>query len=224
MVPGRGEIVSGVYDLAGMTSDALTRAGYAVLPSLASREVCSFLYEYVVKSAGAGKLDGGEKDVPGAEFRYADPFMESLLEALVPALASKTGVSLVPTFSYVRLYRRGDELTKHRDRPACELSLSLSLGYDAPGPWALHVESEGEERTVLLEPGDAMIYRGIEVTHWRDPFEGTRTAQVFLHYVNENGPHREWRFDKRAALGATAGARAILRSLMHGTRMGQPAT
>ena len=50
----------------------------------------------------------------------------------------------------------------------------------------------------MLEEGDAMVYKGCEVEHWREPYnEGTKLAQVFLHYVDANGPHAEWKNDKK---------------------------
>ena len=50
---------------------------------------------------------------------------------------------------------------------------------------------------VMLEEGDAVLYKGCEVEHWREPYtEGTKQAQVFLHYVDANGPYTEWKNDK----------------------------
>lgn len=51
-----------------------------------------------------------------------------------------------------------------------------------------------------LEAGDALLYRGIECPHWRTHFEGDHQAQVFLHYVDQQGPCAEWKFDKRDSL------------------------
>jgi hypothetical protein len=39
--------------------------------------------------------------------------------------------------------------------------------------------------------------------HWREEFKGTWQAQVFLHYVDQNGPHAEWKHDKREKLGVS---------------------
>ena len=50
----------------------------------------------------------------------------------------------------------------------------------------------------MLEEGDAVLYKGCEVDHWREPYtEGTKLAQVFLHYVDANGPYTEWKNDKK---------------------------
>jgi hypothetical protein len=86
--------------------------------------------------------------------------------------------------------------------------MTLCLGGDLRWPFWL----EGPNGIVKLElsPGDGLLYRGIECTHWREAFEGTRLAQVFLHYVDQNGPHADWKFDKRkgtsSPLGRGAGA------------------
>jgi hypothetical protein len=53
----------------------------------------------------------------------------------------------------------------------------------------------------MLRPGDALIYRGIELAHWREAFQGEKMAQVFLHYVDRNGPNAAEKFDGRAGLG-----------------------
>jgi hypothetical protein len=53
----------------------------------------------------------------------------------------------------------------------------------------------------MLEPGDMSIYTGCEVEHWREPYEGNQQIQLFLHYVDANGVHKDWKFDKRPFLG-----------------------
>jgi PKHD-type hydroxylase len=55
---------------------------------------------------------------------------------------------------------------------------------------------------IIMEVGDAVVYRGMEKQHWREKYtEGKWQAQVFLHYVDQDGPHAEWKYDKRSALG-----------------------
>ena len=103
--------------------------------------------------------------------------------------------TVLPTYVYSRIYRRGDELIKHTDRPACEISMTLHLGGDKP--WAIWITTpEGKDRCVNLNPGDAMIYLGCIAPHWRDRFEGTNYTQFFLHYVRSRGMNSEAVFDK----------------------------
>ena len=65
---------------------------------------------------------------------------------------------------------------------------------------------DGSESYVLMKNGDAAVYKGCEREHWRDPLESkygkwenkwrtfrkkeddTYHHQIFLHYVNSQGP------------------------------------
>jgi hypothetical protein len=147
-------------------------------------------------------MDPGDGQVAGTPAAYGDFFMDGLLNDLLPSIATASGLELFPTYSYFRVYKRGDVLRKHRDRPACEISVTLSLGYEPNRPWPIWIEGPRGNASVELARGDALLYRGLECTHWRDAFPGDRCAQVFLHYVDRNGPHAEWRFDKRPRLGS----------------------
>jgi hypothetical protein len=191
-----------------------TRVGYAVVPRLLPDPARSFLYDYALKAAQRGQLEAGDDDVPGTPYRYADSFMESLLEILLPRISDASGLALDPTYSYVRVYKHGDMLKPHRDRPACEVSATVSLGYHADAPWPIWIDAQGAPTPVALAPGDAMLYRGIDLRHWREPFHGTRAVQVFLHYVDRNGDRRDWKFDRRPALAVSAAASRTMRLLM----------
>ncbi len=127
---------------------------------------------------------------------------DGVLADLLPRVESATGLPLWPTYSYFRLYKRGDTLARHVDRPSCEVSLTLCLGFDAASAWPIGIEGPLGAATVALAPGDALLYRGCECPHWRDPFDGDAAAQLFLHYVDRTGPHAGWKFDRREALAS----------------------
>ena len=179
------------------------RQQYVVMRSAVVPPLLGFLWRYVLERAQSGALQAIEKDVTAAPGAYGDPVMEHVLERLRPFVEALTGVPLYPTYSYCRLYTHGDALAPHRDRPACEFSLSLTLGQEPPAPWPLWIRGPEGEHGVHLEPGDALLYRGIDCEHWRERYEGARLVQVFLHYVNQDGPHAAWKFDKRDSLDLT---------------------
>ncbi|HVV15783.1 MAG TPA: hypothetical protein VHH90_01165 [Polyangia bacterium] len=170
----------------------------------------AFLYDYAVRLAASGSFLRFDSQVPNILSCYGDPFMEALLERQIPTVASLANVAVVPTYSYFRVYRRGDVLPKHTDRPACEISVSLSLGRDGDACWPIWIEKDGRAVPIYLDPGDALMYRGIEIPHWRDQHEGDKAAQVFLHYVDRDGPHRDWIYDKRSGLATSPLARALV--------------
>jgi hypothetical protein len=136
-----------------------------------------------------------------ARGRYADALSESLLLRVLPLMQEVAGGPLFPCYSYLRIYQEGAELPRHLDRPSCEISTSLTLGGDGGSPWPLCVEAGGEDLALQLAPGDMLAYRGADLPHWRDRFEGRHWVQVFLHYVRADGEHAAYRFDGRERIG-----------------------
>jgi len=136
-----------------------------------------------------------DEQVPNAYAKYADWVMETLLQYVRPIMKQKTKLNLIPTYSYARIYNKGNILKKHKDRPSCEISTTLNLGGDH---WSIYLEGI----KVDLQQGDMLIYSGCELEHWREPFEGNFCVQVFLHYNHANGKFgQENLFDKRPILG-----------------------
>jgi len=172
---------------------------YALLRSLLKPPEAGQLYMHALDLMNRGEMRS-DTQVPNTPALYAEPRMESLLLTLLPQIEEASALSLYPTYSYMRVYKRGDVLVRHRDRPACEISVSLNLGCEADTPWPLWIEGPAGVSAVHLEPGDAVLYRGTECFHWRDVFAGEHAVQCFLHYVDQNGVNAEWKFDKRRGL------------------------
>lgn len=179
---------------------AFARKGYAVLPALLKPTLAAFFWSYVHTKFASRLLVFGDRTVPNTPTDYGDPTFDGLLEYLRPVVEERSGLALDPTFSYFRLYKRGDALRRHRDRAACEISISLNVGQMPEEPWPLYVENGAGPHAVVLRPGDALLYRGCDCLHWRETYAGSRLAQVFLHYVDRNGPHAGEKFDGRKSL------------------------
>lgn len=189
------------------------RPAYLMLAHLVSEELRSFLYDYALKAAQVGQLKPGDSQAPDSPSASGDPFMDALLELLLPRVETAAGLQLYPTYSYFRVYRNGAVLARHTDRESCEVSVTLSLGSEPAEPWPILIAANGIETSVAICPGDGLLYRGIELPHWRERFCGTGAVQVFLHYVDQSGPYREWRFDKRPDLTRSPVAARIVDKL-----------
>ena len=112
-----------------------------------------------------------------------------------PEISEILEETVLPTYTYARVYKNGSILEKHKDRDACEISLTLHLGGD--NPWPICIKTpEGENNCVVIEPGDAIMYRGTIAEHWRDAYVGEEYVQVFLHYVRSRGECSYTYFDK----------------------------
>ena len=145
---------------------------------------------------------GGGEDLSSRISWYADPLIEVILKNALPDVEDATGLKLIPTYSFTRVYQKGDALEPHLDRPACEISVTSNIA-TVGKPWPIYMKVPGKEPTAhYLEPGDACIYKGCEVTHWRNKTVDTDlNVQVMLHYVDKNGPNVGHKFDRRASLG-----------------------
>ena len=191
---------------------------YDIARNVISSEVCSFIYQYFQNKRAVAQVLQESKflspfdetwgtwrdtQIPNTYSHYADLAMETLMSRTLPIMKKVTGLELIPCYTYARIYKFGDELHRHKDRPSCEISGTMNLGGD---PWPIKLEPSGETGlegvTVDLNPGDMLIYRGTHVEHWRDPFQGYDCGQVFIHYNDFNGPFRDTNLnDKRPMLG-----------------------
>ena len=170
---------------------------YKVVRKLVPKNVVDKLYIYAKSVSQKQVRDPESGERPGF---YGDALMETLLVELTPRIQDLTGLQLDPTFSYFRVYRHGDVLKRHLDRTSCEISVTLTIGVDGKR-WPIFVRNpEGKESSILLAPGDGLLYRGCECEHWREIFEGERQAQLSLHYVDQQGPYSDYRYDKRPKL------------------------
>ena len=123
-----------------------------------------------------------------AMYNFRD-FLNLLCEKL-PTISELMEENMLPSYTYARLYTHGDELKKHKDRPSCEISLTVHLGGDTP--WDIWMtKPNGEQIAINLKPGQAIVYQGTLSEHWRDKFTGQEYIQVFLHYVRGTGEHWE---------------------------------
>ncbi len=135
----------------------------------------------------------GDGQVGGAPCEYGDPLAERLLHVKAPFLSERLQLDLVPTYSYLRLYRPGDRLPAHRDRPACEITVSASLAIDTH--WPLYMLVDGDILDFCPAPRDALAFKGQELLHWREPLSGNAlVAQILLHYVQREGSCRSWAY------------------------------
>ena len=205
------------------------RKKYLIIKKVITKDMAKFIYGYFMMKRRVVKkfLDDRyispfeegwgtwtDAQVPNTYSHYADLVMAALLEKVRPRMEKETQLKLISTYSYARIYKKGDILERHTDRLSCEISSTLFLGgeewdfylkpnknVDKPPKDASRL-STNKRIKVSLKPGDMLIYSGCELEHWREPFQGTNCCQVFLHYNQINSPGAiENRFDRRPFLG-----------------------
>jgi len=180
-------------------------ANFAFNYFLMKREATQWMYKnnYVSEyTPGFGTWK--DKQIPNTFSCYGDTFMETLMMKVLPVMEKHTALKLLPTYSYTRAYKKGDELKRHKDRPSCQISTTLHLGGNE---WPIYIDPTGGDNVptgnrVDLKVGDMLVYSGCELEHWREAFEGNVCVQTFLHYNDAQGRFgKENIFDKRPMLG-----------------------
>jgi len=194
---------------------------YIIIKDVISKDLADFIFKYfLLKRRVAQTLFDTrfispftdyfgiwtDEQVPNTYSHYSDIAMETLLVKVHPIMQKLTGLKLTPNYSYARIYKKGDILKRHKDRFSCEISTTLNLGGDS---WPIYLEPSGKENQkgikVDLQQGDMLVYKGNELEHWRESFEGIDCCQVFLHYNNvATKGSNENLFDKRPHLGLPA--------------------
>jgi len=158
--------------------------------------------------------------------QYGDYLMETLLDLSTPVIEQNVGKKLFPTYSFFRIYDKGSDLKVHTDRPSCEYTVALCLGADPiDKPYEIFIGEADEtsdykyyaddgsynryriDHKFSMLPNNALIFQGMDKIHWREQCMHDHFITVFLHYVDQEGEYKDYRFDKRELLGSASTAK-----------------
>ena len=179
-------------------NESFDKNGYLVVKDLWDpKELFSSVPEYRGQYTFFGKNPENfnyipiENQVEGSTARYWHPQYRSIHSGIRMKLEKELGRKLYNTYYYDRFYYPGQELTRHADRDACEISVTVHISTNLENKdkdWPIWIKTpdtftdeskqeidvHGENRSVTLKPGDGMIYKGCERPHWRDPMPTPR--------------------------------------------------
>jgi PKHD-type hydroxylase len=150
-----------------------------------------------------------DKQCPLSDSIYGDETLDKICQELAVPLGNQLGVKLLPTYTYARIYRTGEVLERHSDRPSCEISGTMTLGFAENSQiWPINFAKDEDDllgERVQIGVGDLVMYRGCELPHWRPKYKGEWQVQVFFHFVDANGPHKDFVYDGRPKMGIKKG-------------------
>jgi len=211
------------------TKTEFDKNNYTVIKKALDPKIAEFVYNYFLMKRQVARTMfdtryispfttefgvWNDEQVPETYSHYGDIAMDTLLLKTQPVMEKHTGMKLIPTYSYARIYKKGDVLHRHKDRFSCEISTTMNLGGD---DWPIYIEpnpkkggvKDGQYKSdmtdgkkVTLKPGDMLVYKGNLCEHWREAFDGEDCGQVFLHYNNAETPGADKNiYDSRLHLG-----------------------
>ena len=158
---------------------------YKIIPKLLNKSEVKLTHEYCKQKHINNTDTFDEFQNCAATGFYKDPLMEVFLKDKKKILEKCVNLKLLETYSFWRCYTYASELIKHKDRKSCEISVTIAIGSDGKHEWPIYMDG----KAINLKPGDAVIYKGCDVKHWREPYEGDYHIQTFLHYVDANGKY-----------------------------------
>tara|TARA_R110000765_G_scaffold24741_1_gene61779 strand:+ start:69 stop:938 length:870 start_codon:yes stop_codon:yes gene_type:complete len=210
---------------------------FAVVDDFLTGEALTVYQNYVIDKIQAGHWNLGDPQVSTRYSIHNEPFIRYVHEALTAKMEAITGYELLPVYAFTIGYLQGSVLPRHRDRPACEISATLTL-YGNGDTYPIYVDAPAQDDSekedceciahemegypdfykpedadpalkhmsehplanfpnptrgvpVCLNPGEALIYEGQNINHWRNELkEEEGFCSLLLHYVKKQGVHR----------------------------------
>jgi hypothetical protein len=163
---------------------------YLLIPNFIDRVTAQEYGDEFIKDDFKYQYESDYEHAPNAAGLYNPIGAAELLCNKTAEVSEIIGETVVPTYSFGRIYRQGDELLEHTDRAACEISLTVHLWGDDEWFFSCY------DKVFSLNSGDAILYLGTLVPHKRiGAYAGNEYAQFFLHYVRSRGCHKHAIFD-----------------------------
>lgn len=131
---------------------------------------------------------------PQCRLRYVahnEPIASFFHQQLTHAVSVLLGKPVKPSYCYFISYQGGAELAKHVDREQCEYTLALCLDFSPEPirgtPWPLQLQLPTETVVVHQALGDALLYEGCRIPHFRTRLaQGCTSTSFLFHYVDED--------------------------------------
>lgn len=141
---------------------------------------------------------------PGSYNYYSDLLTETILKLSKNKFEEYTQSSLLPSYSYTRLYVKGNRLVKHKDRKEAQISATMCVDIsDQEYPSTIYMSKTNEDTDgipLILNPGDICLYDGSKMWHWRDRIKNDWMLQCFFHYFDADTENTVM-YDGRSSLG-----------------------
>ena len=196
-----------------MTSviDSFQEQRYVYLSNVITDSQAEMLSDHLFELHADNKTEK-DRQCPLSDSIYNAPMLDELLHNLCAPLSKQLGLELEPAYCYARIYRNGEVLEPHTDRPACEISGTMTLAHsESSAIWPIFMgrnQTDNVGTSVRIEVGDLLMYHGCELNHWRPQYKGEWQTQVFFHYVRKDGEYSAHAGD-RARMDQTDDVKSI---------------
>jgi hypothetical protein len=170
-------------------TECFRKKKFTVLRRLFPEPLTDFLYAQYIYYLKSGQMlfqDHMQRYV-----KPEDPISYLVQQQLCEQVQKVVGIPIVPTYTIGIHYIKGGHIKPHIDRFQNEISMTICIGAEpAEVSWPLYAVDEGKEIYDILQPNDAFLYRGNEITHYRRPLpEGLTVTQLIVGFRTINKKH-----------------------------------
>ena len=193
----------------------LLENGFVICKKYLSKESCGALLTYTLERINNNFMADfiPQYDPTGVPFGKAydrgwDDVYQDILYEKIPFIEHLVDNVVYPTYQVCRAYNKGSGCLPHVDREPCEIGVSLFVGAtsDVFKSDLCIKNYAGETHKAELQQGDALVYMGCDLEHWRNPIgqqsqerpsEGVdwKMIQSFFHYVRRGGAYEKYAYD-----------------------------
>lgn len=174
-------------------ADEIQTNRYTALQGILPPEQIAAIHNYFDNLRREGFMRFNDTQVKRRYALHNDLLSRYLHQQLAPLVSRVARETVKPSYAYSATYIEDAELEPHTDRPQCEFTMSMQIGYKPElktgelSPWALSLDDLNEKKIDYhLACGDGVIYKGCELVHYRAPlFAGHESTSVFFHFVHE---------------------------------------
>ncbi|HKQ79954.1 MAG TPA: sulfotransferase [Blastocatellia bacterium] len=161
--------------------------GYCELPSALHPAHAASLGRYYGALINCGQWSLGDEQVRFRHGWHNEPVCRYFHYQLTGLVSRVANEPVKPSYAYTSAYQEGARLKPHVDRKQCVFTLSLFVEHsDTPSAerWPLWFHAHDGKVAVTQASGDAVLFRGCDLPHWRDrPPKGAASTTLLFHYV-----------------------------------------
>ena len=154
---------------------------YKIIKNFISEEECDRIYNKMLLLKGAG--EGGYDPICTKSWSFYSFASPEFIDKVKDKFEELFETELMYTFDYSRIYGEGEVLIPHTDRTMCQYATTINVR-NTGEPWTFYVRDPDtkEDISINMTKGDAVLYRGSEITHWREPLTGPDVYQTMIFY------------------------------------------
>ena len=161
--------------------------GYCAVRGLLPKPQVAALARYYRALVETGGWALGDAQVTRRHGWHNESVARFYHHQLTSFAAALAGAPVCASYCYVSAYQRGAELDPHVDRKQCAYTMSFIVDEHGGNSvdWPLWFLAGAERSAVTLAVGDAVLFRGHDIPHWREsaPQAGLALSTLLFHYV-----------------------------------------